>query len=367
MTERTRVQRKKAAEREPAPPIVHDTLAAEGQPLDPDTRAFMEPRFGHEFGHVRVHTDSRAAESAEAVSARAYTVGSNVVFGEGEYAPDTSEGRHLLAHELTHVVQQQTTSPKVPGKNDLKVSSSTEAGEVEADRIASQLPLNLNSRSMRSGSSLLNISSITDPGVIQRKALVRPLRGWGSTLAEDSSNVCFNPHVIMTANVDFLEYRGDAWFNDTADDNFMVRDDLVIPAGATTGTIKFNVGVSWFKDNFMINDTGQGVVHAEVLFTVKPEGTFEFKSRPVQIYSNGTGASISSASIYIEEKALGLVVTFNGIGTSGTTVGVSPGVSGNGGSLSLPMSSTSSSPSGAFLQPQFLINLDLANPQKELG
>ena len=88
------------------PPIVHEVLGSPGQPLDAGTRAFMEPRFGHDFSMVRVHSDPKAAESARAVNALAYTVGSDVVFGEGEYEPGTSEGRKLLAHELTHVVQQ---------------------------------------------------------------------------------------------------------------------------------------------------------------------------------------------------------------------------------------------------------------------
>lgn len=89
-----------------APAIVHDVLRSSGQPLDAGTRAFMEPRFGHDFSGVRVHTDARAAESARAVNALAYTVGKDVVFGEGQYAPGSGSGQRLLAHELTHVVQQ---------------------------------------------------------------------------------------------------------------------------------------------------------------------------------------------------------------------------------------------------------------------
>jgi len=137
-----------------APPIVHEVLRSLGQPLDAATRAFMEPRFGHDFSHVpvhtapqgkltinqpgdrfeqkadriaeqvtsmtaqprpgqghdlsrvRVHTDARAAESARAMNALAYTVGQHVVFGAGQYAPGTVAGRKLLAHELTHVIQQ---------------------------------------------------------------------------------------------------------------------------------------------------------------------------------------------------------------------------------------------------------------------
>src|SRR2546425_13172565 len=86
------------------PPIVHEVLRSPGQPLDPATRAFMEPRFGHDFSQVRVHTDARATESARAIDALAFTVERDVVFGAGQYAPNSNRGRRLMAHELTHVV-----------------------------------------------------------------------------------------------------------------------------------------------------------------------------------------------------------------------------------------------------------------------
>ena len=89
-----------------APPIVHEVLRSPGRPLDAATRAFFEPRFGVDFGATRVHTDSRAAASARAVDALAYTVGNDVVFDTGQYAPHLDSGKRLLAHELTHVVQQ---------------------------------------------------------------------------------------------------------------------------------------------------------------------------------------------------------------------------------------------------------------------
>jgi hypothetical protein len=78
-----------------APPIVHEVLGSPGQPLDAATRAFMEPRFGHDFSRVRVHTDGLATDSAATVDARAYTVGSHVVFGRGQYSPTTHQGRRL--------------------------------------------------------------------------------------------------------------------------------------------------------------------------------------------------------------------------------------------------------------------------------
>jgi LysM repeat protein len=96
-----------------APPVVQQTVRSGGQPLDTATRAFMEPRFGHDFGRVRVHADGRAAESARAVSARAYTLGHHVVFAAGQFAPASGAGRRLLAHELTHVVQQEGTGARV--------------------------------------------------------------------------------------------------------------------------------------------------------------------------------------------------------------------------------------------------------------
>jgi hypothetical protein len=90
-----------------APTSVHNVLRSPGQPLDTSARSFMEPRFGQDFSQVRVHTDAQAAESARAVNALAYTVGHDVVFGAGQYGPGTSAGQLLLAHELTHVLQQR--------------------------------------------------------------------------------------------------------------------------------------------------------------------------------------------------------------------------------------------------------------------
>jgi uncharacterized protein DUF4157 len=90
-----------------APSIVHEVLRSPGQPLDPATRAAMGSRFGHDFGAVRVHTDPRAAASAKALNALAYTVGQRIVFGAGQYLPGADAGRQLLAHELAHTLQQR--------------------------------------------------------------------------------------------------------------------------------------------------------------------------------------------------------------------------------------------------------------------
>ncbi len=104
------------------PPFVHDVLSASGQPLDPATRGFMEQRFDYDFSNVRVHSDATAEQSAHEVSAEAYTVGHDIVFGAGRFAPGTHAGRRLIAHELAHVIQQGgregTPSPILQRKPD---------------------------------------------------------------------------------------------------------------------------------------------------------------------------------------------------------------------------------------------------------
>jgi Domain of unknown function (DUF4157) len=114
------------------PPIVHEVLRSPGQPLNAATRAFMEPRFGHDFSRVRVHTDARAVESARSVGGLAYTVGRDVVFDAGRYVPQTRPGRWLLAHELAHVVQQE----QAPGPCIETISNPGDALEHDADRAA---------------------------------------------------------------------------------------------------------------------------------------------------------------------------------------------------------------------------------------
>ncbi|MGE5217816.1 MAG: DUF4157 domain-containing protein [Chloroflexota bacterium] len=120
-----------------APIRVSAALRAPGQALDADTREYMESRFGHDFGHVRVHADSGAGESAQSVDALAYTVGHDVVFAPGQYAPRTPAGRRLLAHELTHVLQQSTGGASLQPR--LKIGAPNDLAENEADRVAERL------------------------------------------------------------------------------------------------------------------------------------------------------------------------------------------------------------------------------------
>ncbi|MEU4524543.1 DUF4157 domain-containing protein [Amycolatopsis sp. NPDC024027] len=120
---------------------VHDVVGSGGgSPLDTATRADMETRFGHDFGDVRVHTDGAAHDSAKSVNAQAYTVGSNIVFQRDKYDPSSDSGKHMLAHELTHVVQQR--SGPVDGTDaggGVKVSDPSDRFEREAVANADRL------------------------------------------------------------------------------------------------------------------------------------------------------------------------------------------------------------------------------------
>lgn len=119
--------------RSTAPPIVHEVLRSPGRHLDAATRAAMEPRFGRDFSQVRVHTDRRAAQSADAVAARAYTVGNQIAFAANQFAPHSSEGRRLLAHELAHVVQQRQLAG-LP--NQIPIGATDTAWERQAQSVA---------------------------------------------------------------------------------------------------------------------------------------------------------------------------------------------------------------------------------------
>src|SRR5258708_25245569 len=124
------------------PHIVREVLLSPGSSLDSATRTFMEPRFGYDFGKIRIHADERAAESAAALQAEAYTVGRDICFASSKYTPKNSEGRRLLAHELAHTIQQGERSARTGfgygGGRETPVSGVTHPPQNEAGRAHEQ-------------------------------------------------------------------------------------------------------------------------------------------------------------------------------------------------------------------------------------
>src|ERR1700716_938458 len=135
-----------ALEEQETSPVKDVVGSGGGSPLDRDTRGFMESRLGADFSDVRVHTDGKATESARSVQAYAYTVGNDVVFQSDKYAPDSDSGQRMLAHELTHVVQQRSGPVDgTPAPGGIKVSHPSDsferAAESTADRVMSAQPV----------------------------------------------------------------------------------------------------------------------------------------------------------------------------------------------------------------------------------
>ncbi|MBA7606225.1 hypothetical protein ES703_13373 [subsurface metagenome] len=110
-----------------SPFVISSALKGGGQPLPPNQRTFYESRMGHDFSGVRIHAGTQAADTAQAVQAKAFTLGNNIVFNTGQYSPNNQEGNKLLAHELTHVVQQEQNQYS-------KIQKQGEAEAVEYDK-----------------------------------------------------------------------------------------------------------------------------------------------------------------------------------------------------------------------------------------
>ncbi len=161
------------------PSHVDKAIGATGQPLGPETRPLMEQRFGHDFSKVRIYSDSEAANSTATLNARAYTLGSNIVFGAGEYAPQTRSGKSLLAHELAHVAQQGGTPAAIRGR--LSMSNPAESHEQSADAVARAVM----NTSMPSGSAALRIREQLRMTALSSPVIQRAVKTWGGDFDTD--------------------------------------------------------------------------------------------------------------------------------------------------------------------------------------
>ena len=159
-----------------------------GQSLPDSVRSYFEPRFGHDFSKVRVHTDAQAGKSASDLNARAYTVGNDIVFGSGEFAPRTAPGKSLITHELAHVVQQQNRPVAVQGK--LRISSPSDSAETSADAAASAV---LAQGSSARHSSALQIRHGLRTSSLSHQTIQRAVKTWGGEYDTDKYELTKDP------------------------------------------------------------------------------------------------------------------------------------------------------------------------------
>jgi hypothetical protein len=225
---------------EAAPPIVHQTLRDPGEPLDGETQAAMGARFQHDFSGVRVHTDRRAAASARAVDAAAYTVGEHVVFDRGRYAPETDAGRGLLAHELAHVVQQDGAA--VP--DHLPVAPQDGPAEQQAGRAARSAdasPGSAEAAVQRQGTTVR--SPVLEETVTQASDIVGGVAGRSlgrseRALARSVFGASLDYDRVRLVSSDMLSYR-------TVGNNIYVPDDFTIRDASSAQTLIHELTHVW--------------------------------------------------------------------------------------------------------------------------
>jgi hypothetical protein len=171
-----------------AAPEIESVISSSGRPLDRETRRYMEPRIGFDFSKVRIHTDSCAAASAKSLNPRAYTVGNNIAFGAGRFAPNTMEGRRLLAHELTHTVQLARSQPHV---DVLPAGKPRDKFEIEANEFGETLIADDN----MANAGTLEIIPLEQPLTlfVWSKNRVVPIRLTEFSITEEAFDTSLNP------------------------------------------------------------------------------------------------------------------------------------------------------------------------------
>jgi hypothetical protein len=191
------------------PSVVDEVLRAPGRALDAATRAWMEPRFGHDFSRVRIHTDERAAQASRSIGALAFTAGHQIVFGARQYAPGTDRGRSLIAHELTHTVQQASSS-RASASERLQCYSEAERREMSEGKVKGQADDLAMAQArgfvpgdivFRLGSTALGIvagEEVTHGGIYVGDGLIHDVVGFGNRHVRVTN--FFNPKLGEAAN-----------------------------------------------------------------------------------------------------------------------------------------------------------------------
>jgi hypothetical protein len=259
------------------PSSVRDILQSPGEALDDDTRTFMEQRFGHDFSTVRVHTDAKASESAQEVNALAYTVGRDVVFSEGQYAPGTVAGKQLLAHELTHVVQQASGSVDgTPLFREYSVSAPSDRFEQTAHRISREVRRDSQNPSQSSGNSSHSASHGAARNFNNAGRSTRQLQKLGTPALSQpviqrqaASAVTFEPEVITVSAKEKASLLSKAGWK-RANVQFVMRDFEGEPLSGYVFFVEFT-SITGEKTIEKGNVGGGGILTLPHIW-LKPEG-----------------------------------------------------------------------------------------------
>jgi hypothetical protein len=200
---------------------VREVLDSPGERLDTASRDFFEPRFGHDFSRIRVHTDAQAAASARAVNALAYTVGQDVVFGEGQFAPKSATGQRLLAHELAHTVQQRDAS--IPSLEEIEVSSPDDYHERQADQAAHSVTQASGRRGVNDGEEGENLGRVLKASPLRVARVQRVISFTTAPGVFTPHNVVANEDATgftLTSPVGTFEWQPDVTIHGVAGDVF---------------------------------------------------------------------------------------------------------------------------------------------------
>ena len=219
--------------------LVGQTLARPGRPLEPAVRSDLERALGHDFGAVRVHADQTAAASAAAVSAHAYTVGSDVVFGAGRYRPSSTDGRRLLAHELTHVRQQAGA----PASGPVRIVDDP-AAEAEAERAAAG-PVRPLRRSLQRQDDGSEPEAAEPQPVVEAPPVIEPTEG-APAEAVPATEGTGTPAAVACQALTWAAFRGRVPRGTT----FAAETRFSIPDSNGRFTAVFNGRTSWVQPKY---------------------------------------------------------------------------------------------------------------------
>jgi len=323
-------QASEGADTTTAPASVDRVLASSGRPLESALRQDMEQRFGHDFSQVRVHSDVAAEQSAREVNAYAYTAGNNIVFGTGQFAPKTYEGQRLIAHELTHVVQQKqisrtiqrqhTFTPGRPAHDHSPVGWATVQAGLSCSPLSERGRIECVCAAMSPVDVLTTVLFVEMHGMLRATAhLVHYISGGGTDLNEDANlddlirqdaavRGKFATAIAASPTDNIPIWQGDYTVQDFRF-AFGGIDRVDYEVDAAAGTVDI-----WFKDRYDFHPVGFGYINKGVGDSAPP-GRITNCVHAAAVELKATG---SAADYWMQGEATFPLSLFTSSGSTGS-------------------------------------------------